>query len=140
MKSNQKKVIWGICIGVIVVLSVCAWMTSDIKLKRDLKALCKKEDCQCFYNIVDYRFSPKEARTYWRITQEAKVRPNASSLEFTDPATYRSIMSALAVCQTRIPVAPPKPQQVSEKPVEKPAVKATGKTAPVAPKSKPTTK
>ena len=136
----KKKILLGICVGVVAVLSVGWWLNSDAKVRHDLKALCKKDDCTCFQNVIDYRFSPEEARIYWRITQEAKVRPNASSLEFTDPVTYRNIMSALAVCQTRMPVVQPKPQQVSEKPVEKPAVKAPGKTVPAAPKSKPTKK
>ena len=136
----KKKVLFGVCVGVIAVLSVGWWFNSDAKVRRDLKALCKKDDCTCFQNVIDYRFSSEEARIYWRITQEAKVRPNASSLEFTDPVTYRNIMSALAVCQIRTPVAQPKPQQVSVQPAEKPAVKAPGKTVPAAPKSKPTKK
>ena len=131
---NKKKILIGGCAAVVAVLLLSCWMNSDAKLRRNLKGLCKSNDCRCFYNIVDYRFTPEEARVYWLISQEAKKRPNASSLEFTTPTTYRNILSALAVCQPQ--KAQPQ-QQVQEKPVEKPAEKAQGKAAPAAPKSKP---
>ena len=90
---------------VIIVTSmvICAIFThyymTDIKLRSELKKECSGETCPCFDNIVDYRLTKSQAKSFLLYLKSRKVRPETKIMEFTDFDDAKQIMEMFSVCQ-----------------------------------------
>ena len=42
----------------------------ELKLRRDLKSQCRGSKCSCFHNLIDYRFSMDQIRSFLNYTKE----------------------------------------------------------------------
>ena len=90
---------------VIIVTSmvICAIFThyymTDIKLRSELKKECSGETCPCFGNIVDYRLTKNQAKSFLLYLKSRKLRPETKIMEFTDFDDAKQIMEMFSVCQ-----------------------------------------
>ena len=90
---------------VIIVTSmvICAIFThyymTDIKLRSELKKECSGETCPCFDNIVDYRLTKNQAKSFLLYLKSRKLRPETKIMEFTDFEDAKQIMEMFSVCQ-----------------------------------------
>jgi len=88
---------------VVVSMLVCAAFThhymTDVKLREELKKECSGETCPCFANIVDYRLTKNQAKSFLLYLKSRKLRPETKIMEFTDFDDAKQIMEMFSVCQ-----------------------------------------
>ena len=72
----------------------------DLKAREELKKECFGENCPCFRNIVDYRLTREQAKTFLRYLKNRAKRPDTKILEFTTFSDAQEIFEMLSVCQT----------------------------------------
>ncbi len=72
---------------------------TDIKVREELKKECSGKTCPCFNNIVDYRLTKNQAKSFLLYLQNRKVRPETKIMEFTNFDEAKNIMEMFNVCQ-----------------------------------------
>ncbi len=72
---------------------------TDTKIRKELKKECSGETCPCFNNIVDYRLTKDQAKSFLLYLQNRKVRPETKIMEFTNFDEAKNIMEMFNVCQ-----------------------------------------
>ena len=84
-----------LCCGLI---AITGWYLSPQKARYDIKMTCRN-NCGCFDNVVDYRLTNNQARSFARFIKELGKRKDANVLEFMDSVDAISIQQSFAVCQ-----------------------------------------
>lgn len=66
-----------------------------------LKSYCHDADCRCFNNLVDYRFTKSQIKSFSRYLESLQVRKETQLLEFTSFEDVKEILSLLQICQPK---------------------------------------
>ena len=83
------------------VIALGGWYVSPLKARHDIKATCKS-NCDCFGNIVDYRLTNDQVRSFSKFIKEIEKRKNVNVLEFMDATDAIRIQQAFEVCRPQV--------------------------------------
>ena len=108
MQMNKKR--WMYCgLGaiIIVICAIVLHFTSVCHMRSVLRDQCGLGmDCACFANVVEYRMTDNEVRSFYRYIKEMRKRPS-NLLEFANEIETRNISNLVALCRPQVQVQQP---------------------------------
>lgn len=97
---TKKKNIWIYIVGAIVLVGVGVYFLLNINLRNTVISKCDSSlDCQCFSNVIKYRFKNRELVVFNKFLNSLSIRNNANILEFTDKETAQNISYLVSLCR-----------------------------------------